>query len=159
MNFKQRLFSSIIALAFFTAGASCALAQESFEKEPLTIVHQDGKRSELTAELALTASQRSQGLMYRRSMPSDEGMLFDFFEDRLVTMWMRNTYLPLDMIFAQKDGIISHIHKGAVPQDESIISSQTPVRFVLELNAGAVERRNIRVGDKLVSSQISKATQ
>lgn len=157
MHIKRRLFSSLVALAFITAGASCVKAQESFEKEPLAIEHQDGTRSEFTVELALTPSQRSQGLMYRRSMPSDQGMLFDFFEDRLVTMWMRNTFLPLDMIFIQKDGTISHIHQGAVPQDESIISSQTAVRYVLELNAGTAKDHNIRTGDKVVSNQISKA--
>ncbi len=92
--------------------------------------------------------------MFRKSMPSENGMLFDFGEARAVAMWMRNTLIPLDMLFIGSDGRITHIHENAVPHSEAIISSRGPVKFVLELNGGAAKRSGIKPGDMVRSAQI-----
>lgn len=159
MQISRRHLIAAATLVLFSTGASGVYAQERFEREPLTISHQDGRTSDFDVELAITPAQKSQGLMYRRTMAPEKGMLFDFQEDRLVTMWMRNTYLPLDMIFMSKDGKVTHIHENAVPHDESVISSRGDVRFVLELIAGSARHHKIKIGDKAASPQIEKAAQ
>jgi len=86
-------------------------------------------------------------------------MLFDFKMDRDVTMWMRNTLIPLDMLFISKAGKIEHIHAGAVPHSESIISSRGAVRYVLELNGGSAKSFGIKTGDTVRSAQIGNINQ
>lgn len=147
--------SAVMALLFFML-ASAAQAQErqAFTSEPLTIETASGKTHDFVAELALDDAQRAQGLMFRKSMPSENGMLFDFGEARAVAMWMRNTLIPLDMLFIGSDGRITHIHENAVPHSEAIISSRGPVKFVLELNGGTAKRSGIKPGDMVRSAQI-----
>ncbi|MGW9230606.1 DUF192 domain-containing protein [Pseudorhizobium sp. NPDC055634] len=130
------------------------MAQTTFEREDLLIQTRSGKVHRFDVELALTTEQRSQGLMHRESMPQDHGMLFDFGETRPVSMWMRNTPLPLDMLFIQRDGTISHIHRKAVPFSEAIIDSRGPVNYVLELNGGRAAALGIDVGDRVMSKRI-----
>lgn len=144
----------VAILTFFVLTTASSNAQESFAKEPLTIETSSGKKLEFTAELATTDGQRQQGLMFRKSMAPADGMLFDFGIDREVTMWMRNTLIPLDMVFISKDGKITHVHANAVPHSEDIISSRGPVRFVLELNGGAAKQLEIDRGDIVRSKQI-----
>jgi len=88
--------------------------------------------------------------MHRRQMAADAGMLFDFKRDSPVAMWMRNTLIPLDMLFVDREGIVRHIHERAVPMSEAIISSEENVRAVLELNGGTVARLGLKKGDRLV---------
>jgi len=97
-------------------------------------------------DLASDQGSRSRGLMYVSSMPIDRGMLFRFDESQMVAMWMQNTFLPLDMIFLDDTGKISHIHLNARPHSRQIISSQQPVRYVLEINAGEADRRGLVLG-------------
>ncbi len=92
--------------------------------------------------------------MYRKVMAPDAGMLFDFGMPRPVSMWMENTILPLDMLFIQGDGTISHIRENAVPYSRDVIDSRGPVKFVLELNAGRSKSLGIKVGDKVISKRI-----
>ncbi|MBP2549149.1 uncharacterized membrane protein (UPF0127 family) [Neorhizobium galegae] len=143
--------SAMMTLLAFSAVAS---AQLRFDKEPLTIVTASGARHEFSVELALDPGQREQGLMYRKQMAANEGMLFDFFEARAIQMWMRNTLIPLDMVFIDAKGTITHIHERAEPLSETIISSQGPVNYVLELNGGAAAQLGIHKGDKVWSKQI-----
>ena len=93
--------------------------------------------------------------MNRRHMARDHGMLFDFGVTRRVMMWMKNTYLPLDMLFIAKDGKIETIRENAVPLSEAIIDSRVPIAFVLELNGGTVNRLAIAPGDIVDSARIS----
>ncbi len=88
--------------------------------------------------------------MFRQSMPADQGMLFDFERDQMVSMWMRNTFIPLDMLFIFADGRIHRIEHRTEVESERTISSGVPVRAVLELNAGTAERLGIRPGDRVV---------
>jgi uncharacterized membrane protein (UPF0127 family) len=148
------LKSTLAALVLFVASA--ALAQAVFSRENLSI-RTSGKTHEFTIELALDDQQRSQGLMFRKEMAPDHGMLFDFGDARPVAMWMENTVLPLDMLFVQGDGTISHIRANAVPYSRDVIDSHGPVKFVLEINAGRAKALGIQVGDKLVSKRIGNA--
>nr|WP_255561710.1 DUF192 domain-containing protein [Pseudohoeflea sp. DP4N28-3] len=117
--------------------------------EPLLIETEGGAVS-FKVELALDGASRAQGLMNRAEMPADQGMLFDFGTTRLVTMWMKNTLLPLDMIFITPDGRVAGIAADTVPHSEALISSPGPVRYVLEVNAGTAATKGIAVGDQVV---------
>ena len=110
------------------------------------------KRHRLTVELARNDAQRARGLMFRQSMAPDAGMLFDFERDQMISMWMRNTYLSLDMVFVLADGRIHRIEANTEPHSERTISSGAPVRAVLELNAGTGARLGLKPGDKLIHS-------
>jgi uncharacterized membrane protein (UPF0127 family) len=149
----RRKFIKSAALALFLLGLPAgAESAELSRKESLQIVGEGGSSVSFTVEIAANDQERMTGLMNRETMPADHGMLFDFGQTRQVYMWMKDTYLPLDMLFIGQDGKISHIKENALPLDESIIDSHGPVRFVLELNAGVVHDRAIRQGQR-VSSQ------
>ena len=148
------LKSAVTALFLFLSAS--AFAQTQFDRQNLTIQAQSGKTHSFEVELALTAEQRAQGLMHRESMPSDHGMLFDFGQTRPVSMWMKNTPLPLDMLFIRKDGTISHIHERAVPFSEAVIDSRGPVAFVLELNGGRAAALGIEIGDRVINKRIDE---
>ncbi|WP_046119550.1 DUF192 domain-containing protein [Ensifer aridi] len=149
--------SAVAALFLFFVLAISVAAEISFAKDKLRLITAKGRTHDLTVELAIEPDQREQGLMYRRQMAVDHGMLFDFGETRRVIMWMKNTYLPLDMLFIAEDGTVRTIHENAVPLSEAIIDSREPVAFVLELNAGTVKRLGIRPGDRVRGSGIPAA--
>ncbi len=98
-------------------------------------------------EVMRTEEERERGLMFRESLPEDRGMLFDFKTERIVMMWMKNTYLPLDMIFISPAGKVVAIAKDAAPLSEKIISSGVPASAVLEVNAGTAANIGLRIGD------------
>ncbi len=100
-------------------------------------------------EVALTQAQQMQGLMNRESLPEDAGMLFVFNTEAERGFWMKNTLIPLDLIFIKKDGAIHHIHANAKPHDLTSIKSQGPVIAVLEIKGGLSKKQNINVGDKV----------
>ena len=137
------------ALAVCLCLSSAAFAQEKFDTQPLTIVTKGGKNHTFTVELAVTPRQREQGLMNRQEMADDKGMLFAFGETRQVYMWMKNTYIPLDMLFIGKDGKIRTIRQNAEPLSEAIIDSGGPIDYVLELNGGTAKRLGIRAGNRV----------
>lgn len=148
-----------MALFVLFAAAVSASAQQPagnivFPKSELTIRTAAGKDYPFTIELALDDPQREYGLMFRKQMDPDHGMLFDFGAARRVSMWMENTVLPLDMVFIQADGTISHIKENAVPFSRDIIDSHGPVNYVLELNAGRTRTLGIKVGDKVTGKPI-----
>ncbi len=116
--------------------------------EQLVIVTASGRHPFLV-EVMRTEDQRERGLMFRRSLAADRGMLFDFKSERRVDMWMKNTFLPLDMIFIAKNGRVAAIAENAEPLSERIISSGAPAYGVLELNAGAAARIGVAIGDKV----------
>lgn len=101
-------------------------------------------------EVADTDTARHLGLMYRDKLPADQGMLLDFPRDANVGIWMKNTYIPLDLIFIDGMGTIVYIYQGATPLSTRTISTGQRVRAVLEINAGQVADHNIRTGDRVV---------
>ncbi|TPN29037.1 DUF192 domain-containing protein [Mesorhizobium sp. B2-3-3] len=114
---------------------------------PLIAVTKNGERS-FSIEVADTDAEREAGLMFREDMAANHGMLFVFDETREVNFWMKNTPMPLDLIFVGQDGRIRAIKHGE-PQSEAIVSPGEPVRFVLELKAGTAARDGIADGDLL----------
>ena len=126
--------------------AGAAFAQ-SFES--LTIVTRSGQRHSFQVEVARNQNDRAQGLMFRRSMAPDRGMLFDFERVEPVSMWMQNTYLSLDMLFIRPDGTIARIAANTEPLSTRTIPSGEPILAVLELNAGTAARLGIRAGDRV----------
>jgi uncharacterized protein len=100
-------------------------------------------------EVAKSDQEKSVGLMYRAKLADTEGMLFPYGAAQNITMWMRNTYIPLDMVFIRADGTIHRIEVRAEPLSERIISSGAPVSAVLELAGGAAGRLGIKAGDKV----------
>lgn len=146
--------SAIAALFLLSLSLWSRAAEVAFETDRIRLLTGGGRAYDLTVELAIEPEQREHGLMFRRQMAPDHGMLFDFGETRRVMMWMRNTYLPLDMLFIAEDGAIRTIHESAVPLSDAIIDSKEPVAFVLELNAGTVKRLGIRPGDRITGARI-----
>lgn len=118
----------------------------NFEKD-ITIKTADGGRHDFTIELALHPREQEKGLMFRQSMPTMHGMLFVFGSDMQRSFWMKNTLIPLDIIFLERDGRIQHIHPMAKPQDLTMITSGQPSYAVLELNGGTASKLGITVGD------------
>ncbi|MEZ0170882.1 DUF192 domain-containing protein [Microvirga sp. TS319] len=127
-----------------SAGAVYAQAMEA-----LSITTQGGQKHGFQVEVARNDADRAQGLMFRRSMAADHGMLFDFGRVEPVSMWMQNTYLPLDMLFIRQDGTIARVAANTEPLSTRTISSGEPVLAVLELNAGTAARLGIKPGDKV----------
>jgi uncharacterized membrane protein (UPF0127 family) len=112
----------------------------------------DGTGRELCrfkVELAVTPEEQSRGLMFRKNLASDAGMLFVNKGDELRSFWMKNTYIPLDILFINSSNEVKYIHYGAKPLDETSIHSQHPVQYVLEVNAGKARKCNIRQGSKM----------
>ncbi|MFO1184966.1 MAG: DUF192 domain-containing protein [Bauldia sp.] len=101
-------------------------------------------------EWALTDAERERGLMFRQSMPADHGMIFDFEADQPVFFWMKNTPLPLDMVFITASGVIYRIEQNAEPYSEKNIASGGAVRYVLEINGGAAKRVGAKPGDQVL---------
>jgi uncharacterized membrane protein (UPF0127 family) len=100
-------------------------------------------------ELALTPGEQSRGLMYRRALPEGQGMLFDFKRDQELSFWMKNTYVPLDMIFIRGDGRIHRIAENTEPLSERMVPSNGSVRAVLEVVAGTTRKLGIAPGDRV----------
>lgn len=150
----RRRLLVLVAVLLGIGGVAVAQPQRSdqrivFPTSELTI-ESGGKRHRFTVELADTDERRTLGLMYRTSLAADAGMLFDFKVDRPVTMWMRNTRIPLDMLFITRDGRVLNIAQRTVPFTEHSIPSDGPVRAVLELNGGTAERLGLKPGDRVI---------
>jgi len=120
-------------------------------KATIEIVSSTGVHA-FSVELATNDAERERGLMFRKSLPEGQGMLFDFKYDQPVSFWMHNTYISLDMIFIGGDGRILHIVENAKPMSDDLIPSRVPVRAVLEVIAGTVDNLRIAVGDRVTGS-------
>jgi hypothetical protein len=118
---------------------------------PVTRISVDTSKgpSVFKVEVAGDHASQEKGLMYRKKMAANAGMIFDFHQDVMTSFWMKNTILPLDIIFIRSDGTISSIAADAVPMSETPIPSSEPVRAVLELNAGRAAAMGIIPGAKV----------
>jgi len=135
-------------VAFVPAPPALAQAQAQPQGgiEPLDFVTASGTHH-FSVEVMRTDAQRERGLMFRRYLPPDRGMLFDFKTEQPVMMWMKNTYLSLDMVFISRSGIVTSIAENTEPLSERIIPSGGPVYAVLELDAGTAARIDLKPGD------------
>ncbi len=129
--------------------AGSADAPQMLELSILTILS-GAKTHNFTVELADEPAERRQGLMFRRSMGPDHGMLFLYDQPQRVAMWMKNTFIPLDILFLQQDGVVINIARDAEPGSLSQIASKGRVLGALELNAGTSERLGLKPGDQVL---------
>ena len=108
-----------------------------------------GRELKFEVDLATNDAERSRGLMFRKQLGAYEGMLFDFYQEMPVSFWMKNTLIPLDMVFIAADGTVKHVHANAVPMSTDTVPSLYPVRAVLEINGGSAALLGIKPGDKV----------
>jgi len=139
------LIASLLAATLLVPIAG---AKAEAQLQPLEFVTSSG-RHEFRVELADTPAERAKGLMYRKQMPADQGMLFVFQVESPIMMWMKNTYIPLDMVFVSRHGMVTAIATDAVPMSEATISSDGPAYAVIELNAGTVAKIGLKPGDEV----------
>jgi len=132
-----------LAMAF--AGAASLRAE--MRKDVLKLVTASGTHT-FQIEVAETATEKARGLMFRRSLADDAGMLFPYEPPQEATMWMRNTYISLDMVFIRKDGVVHRVETNTEPFSEAVIASNGDVAAVLELKAGTARRIGLKAGDK-----------
>lgn len=138
-----------VALMFALPAAVAAQSLDDFARSSLGIETADGAVHEFQVYLARTPQQLARGLMYVAELPADQGMLFDYPRPRRVSMWMKNTLIPLDMLFIRAGGVIANIAQRTVPGSLAVINSEGKARAVLELNGGTAARLGIRPGDRV----------
>jgi uncharacterized membrane protein (UPF0127 family) len=146
----DRLLRSFLTLAaliglLVSAGGRASAA----ELQPLEIATKSGVKM-FAVEMATTDAEREKGLMYRKELADGRGMLFDFTPEQEVSMWMKNTFIPLDMIFIRADGRILRIAENTEPQSTRIIPSGGLAKGVLEVIAGTAKKYGIAPGDTVV---------
>jgi uncharacterized membrane protein (UPF0127 family) len=145
---------TIYALLFFIGLAGCGFAAEitgpqpTLPQVPLVIETAKGPQR-FTVEMAITNAQQERGLMFRKTLAPDAGMLFDFVREGEHAFWMKNTLISLDMLFIKADGTIARIAANAKPLSEDSIPSYEPVRAVLEIAAGRAAQLGLKPGDKV----------
>ena len=141
MRYLQPLLLALIGLMSIFSPPSLAA-------EPVPVlIHAGGSTYRFSAEIADTAEERSQGLMFRQDLAANEGMLFLYPAEKPVTFWMKDTPVPLDMIFIDGTGHIVHVAAMAKPFDTTPISSERPAKAVLEILGGSAAQLGIKPGD------------
>jgi len=117
--------------------------------DKLWLVTAAGQETPIDVEMAVDPKEKELGLMFRTELADTRGMLFPYGAPQEVTMWMHNTYIPLDMVFIRADGTVHRIERAAEPLSDRIISSEGPVSAVLEMAGGATERIGLKPGDRV----------
>ena len=143
------LAAFIVAAGYDLLPPTNLKAAEPFERDVADILTGDGKRHRFRVEIVSTPQDRAQGLQGRKRLDPDTGMLFDLGVPLPVYMWMKNTFVALDMIFIAADGRIVNIARATTPESLAIIESAGPVRAVLEVPAGTAARLGVRPGDRV----------
>lgn len=115
----------------------------AFERDVLVVIAGEYACHRVDIYLAVSPRQHQRGLMFVRALPETTGMLFVYDDDARLSMWMKNTLIPLDIVFARADGSVSSIARDTEPLSEKSIAAREPVRFVLELNAGVADKLGI----------------
>ena len=111
------------------------------------------KNITFNVEVAKTIEERRSGLMYRKKLLNNEGMLFVFPQERIIQLWMRNTYIPLDVIFISENKVIVDLKKNMEKLSETIVESKVKSRYALEFNAGLINKLDIKIGDKVLFNE------
>ena len=132
-----------------TATAQNSDLDEAFEKDVLIVHASEHACYRLDVYLAINGQQRTRGLMFVRDLPQMTGMLFVYESDGYISIWMKNTYIPLDIVFARVDGSVSSIEHNTEPLSLKSIVAIEPVRYVLELNAGVAKTLSIDENSRL----------
>jgi uncharacterized membrane protein (UPF0127 family) len=145
------LLRALVVSVFALAVTACS-ADES-----KAVLHTATGDYSFTIEIADDGAERAKGLMFRQELAPDAGMLFDYSEEQQVAFWMRNTLIPLDMIFIASDGVVKSIHVNARPLDPTSIPSEGPVRFVLEIPGGRSVEIGLKPGDTFEHERVKQA--
>lgn len=137
-----------LALVLALAAPSCKNEPQPAPAEPYTVAMKVGSET-FRLEIADTPRKQQLGLMHRKSMPADRGMLFVFEDERERSFWMKNTHIPLDIVYADVDGKVVSV-KPMQPMDESPVPSDGAAKYAVEINQGAAKRAGVKAGDVLV---------
>jgi uncharacterized membrane protein (UPF0127 family) len=150
-----RLMMSLAAASAVLAALCATPAARAASVQPLEIATRSGVQV-FSVEMATTEEEKQAGLMYRKELPDGKGMLFDFSPEQQISMWMKNTYISLDMIFIRADGRILRIAENTEPHSTKIISSGGLARGVLEVIAGTAQKYGIQPGDRVAHPLFNK---
>lgn len=144
LNLPARIVAAVSSLLLVAALTVSAQAL------PVTTIHvtTESGQHDITVEWAVTPDERERGLMERRTMADDHGMIFDFTTEQPVFFWMKDTPLSLDMVFVKSDGTVSRIERQATPFSEAVIPGGAPVRYVIELVGGEAARLKLQPGNR-----------
>ena len=148
---RAGLLAACVAALVSFAGVGA----QSASVQPLEIVTKSGVQV-FSVEMATTEEEKTTGLMYRKELPDGKGMLFDFSPEQQISMWMKNTYISLDMIFIRADGRILRIAENTEPLSTRIISSGGLAKGVLEVIAGTAQKYGIQPGDRVAHPLFNK---
>ncbi len=144
-----RVAALFLFFALFSAAFLATASEARMRRETLILVTSAGERR-IDIEVAESAEEKSLGLMFRTALADNQGMLFPYLPPQEITMWMKNTYIPLDMVFIRADGTVHRIAVRTEPLSEKVIASGGDVTGVLELAGGASERLGLKAGDKVL---------
>lgn len=148
---------ALLFIAAFTLTLSAPPLAAKMRVDRLWLVTSSGQKTPIDVEIAEAPKEKQLGLMFRTEVPDGTGMLFPYAAPQEVTMWMHNTYIPLDMVFIRADGTVHRIESRAAPMSDRIISSQGPVTAVLELAGGTAARLGLKPGDHVRHSHFARA--
>ena len=146
---KARDLVSLRVVGALAVALSCAAVAHAGAPVQLLEIDTASGPHVFDVEVMRTDAERERGLMFRKSMPAQHGMLFDFHSEQPVVFWMKDTLIPLDMIFVAQDGRVVSVKHDAKPMDETLISSGAPTLGVIELNAGIASKIGVAVGDRV----------
>jgi uncharacterized membrane protein (UPF0127 family) len=155
MRAIRRLWLILPALLLMAACLRPAMAAAPLPVETITIDTRNGPHS-FSVEIAADDESREHGLMFREKMAPDAGMLFDFRTPQMVSFWMENTIIPLDMLFVRADGTIARIKENATPYSREPIPAGEPVQLVIELNGGRAAALGIAEGAHVHAPQLTE---
>jgi uncharacterized membrane protein (UPF0127 family) len=155
LNIPRRLVMSLAAAIAVLVTLYATPAVRAASVQPLEIATKSGVHV-FSVEMATTEEEKQTGLMYRKELPDGKGMLFDFSPEQQISMWMKNTYIPLDMIFIRADGRILRIAENTEPLSTKIISSGGLAKGVLEVIAGTAQKYGIQPGDRVAHPLFGK---
>ena len=145
------IFGIMFSCADEAKNTSINTDEIQFTKEgELFLLKSEDTIQKLDIEFAETSYEQQTGLMYRKSMEANQGMLFIYSEEAMHSFYMKNTHIPLDLIFFGKDSTIVSFQENAKPLDETSLPSKEPAQFILEINAGKVQQWNLTEGDKML---------
>ncbi len=139
-------FSAALGLILWAVGLNATAVQAECSPGAVELRSDSGSIMRFSVEVADSDPERAQGLMNRERLPKSSGMLFVYPTPRVATFWMKNTLIPLDMIFADATGLVTHVHANAVPLDETTINGGPDVTYVLEINGGMAGALGLRPG-------------
>ena len=157
MMLAQGLAPALRRAAAVAAIATVALPLAACSDEGRLVLHSSTGDYSFNVDVVDTPESRAKGLMFVQELADDAGMLFDFKEERPVSFWMRNTFIPLDMIFVGADGVVKNIHVNARPHDVTGIPSEGPVQFVLEIPGGRSVEIGLKPGDTMEHDRVGAA--